>query len=153
MEYLASLHPKLVHFPVALFIIYFIFETAGFILGKEFISKSAYIILILGVLTGILAVLTGNQAHEVLKPLLTGKAQIYSDLIDEHEQYANFAIWYFFSVLILRTYLMLKKKFEGKAKYIFIVLGLAGTFLIFTAALHGGSLVYDYGIGTKLFGQ
>ena len=65
MEILAGLHPRLVHFPIAFFVLYFLLETAGVMLKKEFLTKAAYIVLGLGILSALAAVLTGNQAHEV----------------------------------------------------------------------------------------
>jgi uncharacterized membrane protein len=60
-------------------------------------------------------------------------------------------LWYFFAVLVLRVYLTVKKKFTGKTKYLFIVLGLIGSILIFLTGSYGGDLVFKYGIGIKIF--
>ena len=62
MEFLAGLHPQIVHFPIALLILYSIFEILGILLKKDFLQKSAYLLLGLGVLVSVAAVLTGNQA-------------------------------------------------------------------------------------------
>ena len=56
MEFLANLHPVIVHFPIAFFILYFLFEAAGIILGKDFLLKSAFIILLIGVVAAVCAV-------------------------------------------------------------------------------------------------
>ncbi len=153
MEFLAELHPRIVHFPVALFILYFFFEASGILLKKNYLSKSAYIILFVGIVTAVIAVLTGNQAHEAAKILYKEKINLLDRMIEQHEQNATITLWYFFAVLVLRTYLILKKKFENKWKYIFIPLGLAGCYLIYITGIHGGDLVFKYGIGTQLFGK
>jgi len=153
MEFLAELHPRIVHFPVALFILYFFLEAFGILLKKDYLTKSAYIVLIAGIITAITAVLTGNQAHEAAKIILKGKNNLLSRAIEQHEQNATITLWYFFAVLIFRTYLILKKKFENYWKYIFIPLGLAGCYLIYITGIHGGELVFKYGIGTQLFGK
>jgi uncharacterized membrane protein len=153
MEILAEIHPRIVHFPVALFILYFFLETGGILLKKDYLSKSAHIILITGIVTAVVAVLTGNQAHEAAKFLYKEKINLLNDLIERHQQNATITVWYFFAVLILRTYLILKKKFENNWKYFFIPLGLAGCYLIYITGIHGGELVFKYGIGTQLFGK
>ena len=61
-NFLAEIHPKVVHFPIALLTTYSILEIIGIIFNKEFITKSALLILCLGVVTAFIAVLTGNQA-------------------------------------------------------------------------------------------
>lgn len=153
MEFLSELHPRIVHFPVAFFILYFFLEMFGILLKKNYLSKSAYIILIAGIGTAVIAVLTGNQAHEAVKIVLKEKNNLLNGMIEEHQQNATITLWYFLAVLIFRTYLILKKKFDDNWNYIFIPLGLAGCYLIYITGIHGGELVFKYGIGTQLFGK
>ncbi|MBS3945987.1 MAG: DUF2231 domain-containing protein [Melioribacter sp.] len=150
MEFLAELHPKIIHFPIAFFILYFLFESSGIILKKEFLLKSALIILILAIISSVLAVLTGNQAYEIVKQRQTDTL-LYKDVISQHELFATITLWYFMSVMFLRIYFVVKKKFVGKNQYLFIVLGLIGSLLIFLTGSYGGELVFKYGIGTKIF--
>lgn len=150
MEFLAELHPKIIHFPIAFFILYFLFETTGIVFKKDFLLKSSLIILIIAIIFSLLGVLTGNQAHELVKQRQTDAA-LYIDLINQHEFFATLTLWYFLAVLVLRIYLSIKKKFIGKVQYLFIILGLIGSLLIFITGLYGGDLVFKYGIGTKIF--
>lgn len=150
MEFLAQLHPKIIHFPIAFFILYFLFESSGIILKKEFLLKSALIILILAIIFSVLAVLTGNQAYEILKERQTDTA-IYKDVINQHELFATITLWYFIGVMFLRIYFVVKKKFVSRNQYLFIVLGLIGSLLIIITGSYGGDLVFKYGIGTKIF--
>lgn len=150
MEFLAELHPKIIHFPIAFFILYFLFETAGVVFKKDFLLKSSLIILIIAIIFSLLGVLTGNQAHELVKQRETDAA-LYIDIINQHEFFATLTLWYFLAVLVLRIYLLIKKKFIGKVQYLFIILGLIGSLLIFLTGLYGGDLVFKYGIGTKIF--
>lgn len=152
MEILAELHPLIVHFPIAFFILYFFFELFGVVLKKDFLLKSAFLILIVGVLTTLLAVLTGNQAQAAAK-LLFKNGNDLNELIELHEDYATLTLFYFSALLFLRTYLVIKKKFDGNIKFVFIFLGLIGFYLIYTTGIHGGDLVFKHGIGTQLFGK
>ncbi len=152
MEFLSYLHPRIVHFPVALFITYFLFEAAGIFFKKDFLNKSAYLLLILAVLFSVIAVLTGNQANELLKEKVPEAAKKINALINQHENFATFTLWYYFGVLILRTYLIVKRKFNGDIKYLIIIFGAGGCVLIYLTALYGGDLVYFHGVGTSLYG-
>src|SRR3972149_229664 len=145
MEFLASLHPKLVHFPIVLFITYALFEILGAITKKEIYSKSAHLLLFLGVLGAVAAVLTGGQAEEVASTWEKQGAIIQFHAIGEHEDYANITLWYFAALLVLRTIAVLKKKFTGYIKYTFVVLALVGCFFVYETGEHGGKLVYEYG--------
>jgi uncharacterized membrane protein len=153
MEFLADLHPRIVHFPIAFFIIYSVFEISGIILKKNFLNKAAYIILIFGIITALLAVLTGNQAQYAAKLFLDGKMLGISEVMEKHEEFATFSIWYFSALFILRTYLIIKKKYEGSWKYIFIGFGLIGCYLIYSTGYYGGELVFKHGIGVHLQGK
>lgn len=150
MEFIAGLHPKFVHFPIALFLLYTLFEIAGIIIKKEFLNKAAFIILLLSIMGAVAAVLTGNQASAVAEKLSDLDVNIPLGAVSKHEDYANYAMWYMFLLAALRTYLLVKKKFTGKLKYLFIIFSLVGSFLVFEAALLGGKLVYQYGVGTDL---
>jgi uncharacterized membrane protein len=150
MEFLADLHPKVIHFPIAFFILYFLFETTGIILKRDYLTKSAFIVLILGLFFSLFSVLTGNQAHQAVKQVQIDAA-LYNDLIEQHELFATITLWYFVAVSVFRTYLLVNKKFVNRIRYIFIILGLVGSLLIYLTGTYGGELVFKYGIGTKLF--
>lgn len=150
MEFLAGLHPKFVHFPIALFLAYTLFEIAGMLIKKDFLPKAAYLLLLLSILGAVAAVLTGNQALGVAERLSDLDVSIPLGALSKHEDYANFAMWYMVILAAFRTYLIVKKKFNGWLRYSFIVFSLIGSLLIYEAALLGGKLVYQYGVGTEV---
>ena len=150
MESLSQLHPQIVHFPIALFIIYALLEFIGVIFNKDFFSKAAHLILLLGVLGAVAAVLTGNSAEDAARELSKAGAAIPLQAIGDHSDYANITMWFFAGLLVLRTYVVLKKKFTGSMKYLFIVFAFIGVFLVYQTGLRGGRLVYKYGVGTDL---
>ncbi len=150
MDFLAGLHPKIVHFPIALLSAYALLEILGVLFRNEFLSKTAHLFLFLGVLGALAAILTGNQAEEAAELLEKQGAIIQFHAISEHSDFANYTLWFFAAILVGRTFLVLKKKFQGTIKYLFIVLALIGFFLVFETGERGGKLVYKYGIGTDL---
>lgn len=150
MDFIAGLHPKFVHFPIALFLTYTLLEITGIVFKKELFSKAAYIILILGILGGVAAVFTGDRASEAAEKLSDLGVIVPLGSISRHEDYATYTLWYFVALTVFRTYLIIRKKFTGTVKYLFIVLALIGSLLVYETALLGGRLVYQHGVGTDL---
>ena len=146
MEFLAELHPKVVHFPIALLITYVALELIGIVFKKEFYQKAAHLLLFLGVIGAFFAVLTGNQAHSAYKYW----SESSSELFNEHQTFANLTVWYFTGILLFRTYLVVKKKLSSFYIYIILAFALFGCFLIYQTAEDGGDLNKKFGVGTKL---
>jgi len=146
-SFLAEIHPKVVHFPVALLTTYSLLEIVGIVFKKEFISKSALLILSLGVVTAFFAVLTGNQASADFI-FWTDDS---SALLGEHQTYATYLLWLSVLVCGFRIFVVLKKKFFGITKYLFILFALMIVFLVYQTGIHGGDLVKKYGIGTEIY--
>ena len=126
------------------------YSRTGTFFKKDAFTKSAYFVLILGIITALLAVLSGNQAHETVKHLISSGNIYVNKLIEQHEDYATLSLWYFTGLFFARTYLLIKKKFTVKFQYLFILLGLIGCVLIILTGYFGGALVFEHGIGTKL---
>jgi uncharacterized membrane protein len=145
-SFLADIHPKVVHFPVALLTTYSLLEINGILFKKEFISKTALLILCIGVITALFAVLTGNQAFNDFKFWTEDS----STLLEEHQTYATFLLWFAVLVCGFRIFVVIKKKFIGFIKYLFIFFALVIIFLVYQTGEHGGSLVKKYGIGTDI---
>jgi uncharacterized membrane protein len=145
MEFLAAFHPKVIHFPIAFLMGYFLIELLGIVFKKEFLSKTAHLLLFLGVLGALAAVLTGHQAEEAFEYWNKQSAA----LLEEHEMYANLTLWYFTGLLILRTFVAFRKKFIGIVQYVILVLALVGIYFVFQTGEHGGKMVFDHGVGTQ----
>ena len=145
-SFLADIHPKVVHFPVALLTTYSLFEIVGIVFKKEFISKSALLILCLGVVTAFFAVLTGNQAASEFD-FWNEKSNA---LLNQHQTYATYLLWFSAIICGFRIFVVLKKKFTGIFKYIFILLALIMIFIVYETGMHGGDLVKKFGVGTEL---
>lgn len=134
MEFLAELHHKIIHFPIALLFLYPFIEAVSLFYKKEFFSFTSLVILILGVVTSLAAVLTGNQALNSIKEWDHG---LY-ELADTHYTYANIVVWLFSAILFSRIYLQIKKKYEGKWKIILLLIAFAGCYFIFQTGEYGG---------------
>ncbi|NPV12025.1 MAG: hypothetical protein HPY57_09570 [Ignavibacteria bacterium] len=154
METLASFHPKVVHFAVGLLLTYVLFEVLYLIFKKDFLNKSATLILFLGVLGAVASLLTGNQAYHYAEYLFDNfNVKIPLGLIDEHEEYAKITTFWFTGILLIRFFLNIKNKFKGLLQIVVLVLALIGVYFVYETGEHGGELVYKHGVGTKVIEQ
>ena len=145
-NFLADIHTKVVHFPIALLATYSVLEIIGIVFNKEFISKSALLILCLGVVSAFFAVLTGNQAVSSFN-FWNRESSV---LLNEHQTYATYLLWGAVIICTIRIFFTVKNKFSGFVKYLFILFALAIIFLTYETGIHGGNLVKKYGVGTEL---
>lgn len=145
MEFLAQFHPKIIHFPIAFLLVYLLLEVIGAIFKKEFFSKTAHLFLLFGVLGALAAVLTGNQAEDAFE----GWNKTTSAILEVHKTYATITLWYFAALLVLRTFLVLRKKFNNFFRYIFCILAIIGAYFVFQTGDHGGEMVFHHGVGTQ----
>ncbi len=146
MEELSRLHPYIVHFPIALFTTYFLFELLAVIFKKEFLFKAAHLILFLGIIGAFVAVLTGNQAYSEFRGWDAKSLQVFND----HQTFANITTWYFFVLLIGRTYLVVKKKFNSYYQVIILLLSALGIFFVLKTGFYGGELVNKFGVNKEI---
>ena len=145
MEFFAQFHPKLIHFPIAFFLVYLLLELLGAIFKKDFFSKAAHLFLLFGVLGALAAVLTGNLAENAFE----GWNKTTKAIVETHSTYANITLWYFTSLMVLRTFIVLRKKFSNLFKYIFCVLALVGSYFVYQTGEYGGKMVFQHGVGTQ----
>lgn len=143
---LSDVHPYIVHFPIALLVTYSVLEIVGIIFKKEFISKSALLILCFGLVSALAAVFTGNLASEQFSNWTVES----KTLMTEHQTYATYLLWSAFLLAGFRIYLVIKKKFNGTIKYLFIITALIIIFLVYETGIRGGNLVKKFGVGTEL---
>lgn len=136
MEFLANIHPKIVHFPLAFLLLYPIMEFLALITKKEFYSKAANLFLFIGTIGALLAVFTGNQAYTYIKNWQTDNLNIFYS----HQTFATITMWYFSGLLVLRLYLYLKKKLNQKTVFILFLLALVGIYFVYQTGNYGGEL-------------
>lgn len=136
MEFLASIHPKIVHFPIAFLILYPLMELLFIFTNKDFFSKAALLFLTIGVVGALFAVLSGNQAFELVKNWTAeGK-----DVFNNHQTYANLTVWFYAILLVVRYFLFVKKKLNRTVISVIFVLSLLGGYFVYQAGNYGGKL-------------
>jgi uncharacterized membrane protein len=148
-DFIAGLHPNIVHFPIALFSTYAALEITAVILNNEFFSKSALLLLCLGVISALFAVFSGNQASETYQ----NWTEQSEKLLKEHQSCATILLWFSVFVCALRVFFVVKKKFNGHIKFVFVLFAIIILYLVYETGEHGGKLVSKFGVGTELIFQ
>ena len=146
MEFLAGIHTKIIHFPIAFLMLYPIIELLFFISRKEFFNKSAFLFLFIGVIAAFIAVLSGNQAFELIKNWSVKSKEVFS----LHQNYANISVWYFTILLALRYFLFIKKKLSHTLIAVFVLLALIGAYFVFQTGYYGGKVAHRNVINTTI---
>ncbi len=136
MEFLAGIHPKVVHFPIAFLMLYPLLELIFLFTSKDFFSKAAMLFLAIGVVGSLFAVLSGNQAFE----LVTNWTDEGKEIFSSHQTFANLTVWYFLVLLVLRYFLFVKKKLNRQIISVIFVLSLLGGYFVYQAGNNGGKL-------------
>lgn len=136
MEFLASIHTKVVHFPIAFLLLYPIMELLFLITGKNFFSKVSFVFLSIGVIGSFFAVLSGNQAFEFIK----NWSDKGKDIFNQHQTYANLTVWFYSILLTGRYFLFIKKKLNRNFIMVLFFVSLFGSYVVYQTGNYGGKL-------------
>lgn len=139
MEFLAEIHTKVIHFPIAFLIGYSVVEFIYLINQKDFFNKAAILFLIVGVIGSFISVLSGNQAFELVKEWSDQSRHYFS----EHQMYANITVWYFTALLFIRLFLFQKKRLTRFIVLILVILSLFGSYFVFQTGYFGGKFAHQ----------
>ena len=146
MEFLAGIHAKIIHFPIAFLMLYPVIELLFFITGKEFFNKAAFLFLTIGVVTVFFAVLSGNQAFEIVKDWSAKSREVFN----LHQNYANITVWYSTALLVFKYFMFNKKKLNRTLTVVLILLSFIGSYFVFQAGYYGGKVAHQNVISTTL---
>ena len=153
MPNLAQFHPQVVHFAVALLILGTGLRLLScFVLDRwRWISHSATMLLLLGTISAVVSVKSGDDAHGPVERIPGAR-----DLVIEHEEYGKSTRNVFLGVAIIELLALGLRRKESTQKYArYAVYAscagcLFGMVPLYEAAEHGGELVYSYGGGPGL---
>jgi uncharacterized membrane protein len=135
-------HPMLVHFPVALIAVGFLFDLAYIFYKKEFcLSKAGFFLMILGTLGAIAAYTTGQffTDHPTQGEILAA--------FQKHETAALITMIAMILASIVRIYLVMSKKEESSLKWLSFILYLIGFCAVGYTGFMGGTMVYNFMLG------
>ncbi len=139
------LHPMIVHFPIALLLVGFLFEVLSLFIKKEVFSTAAFYLLLLGTLGVIGAYISGDIAGDGIS-----ESGMLKNALDAHEDAALLALWIASSAAVIRIgYVVLKKNYIV-LRWLSFVLFLCGAIAVGRTGYYGGQLVYKYAAGVQL---
>jgi uncharacterized membrane protein len=144
---IAPLHPEVVHFVVALLIVGVLFRLVALTGKVKFAGPAATTLIVLGTGAAVVAVASGERAHGPVERIPGVR-----DAVMEHEEWGERTRNLFLVVAGLELVaLALRNPRQRRVAHIVTgVVGLAGLGVLYTAADHGGDLVYAYAGGPGL---
>lgn len=145
-----NLHPLIVHFPIALFLVGFALDALGWGWKRETLKRVGLVLVLLGALAAVPAVVTGlaveETVEEQIESLPRGEAAL-----EAHEEIAIPAAGVLLVAALLRLLLeiRLNPSLARGLLAVYLLAGLAGVGMLTLTGLRGGELVYGYGAGVQ----
>jgi len=150
MPNLASWHPQIVHFAIALLCVGVLFRWISLTGRAAFTGPAAAVLLLVGTGAAVLAVKSGTDAHGPVERVPGAR-----EAVIEHEDWGKRTRNLFLAVAALEILALgLARRSARVAKGLTVasaLVGLAGGFALYEAGEHGGELVYAYagGVGIR----
>lgn len=136
------LHPLIVHFPIALLFVAGAFYLYSIIKSSESFFSIAAILHLVGGVSFIAAILTGQQAEAAV----THAPEIH-EMIEQHELLSYISIWVFGLMYIWQ--MLRAKKFLQVEKIAFVTIFSVLLAVMAYSAHLGGRMVYEKGVGVE----
>ncbi|MEX0721559.1 MAG: DUF2231 domain-containing protein [Balneolaceae bacterium] len=145
-EWAPSIHPMIVHFPIAILLLAVIMDVASLFLPKSWWDEKKNLILYaFASVSSVGAFLSGNDAAE--KVFVEADAQ---RLLTNHADWAEYTVWFLAIYTLLRIGAFVWKKAEIKSIQVgFTILAFAGVFLVYKTAELGAEMVFGHGVGVQ----
>ena len=139
-QHLQNIHPLIIHFPIALLMGAALLYLAAWLLKSERFAHSAFVVLVLGALSLIVAVATGLYAEQGVMLALS----VREHLLQPHKtaMLTTLAL-----CTILTIWAVLARPFPKKGRLLFLFLLLVMIGVMTVGADFGGRMVYDYNAG------
>ncbi len=145
-EWAPNLHPMIVHFPIALFMLAILMDVAGYVLPKDWWDEKKN--LILYGLSGIAAVGTYFSGKEAADSVFIEAGT--QNLLTAHADWAEYTVWFMGLYAFLRIGVYFWNKSELKIiRGGLTLLSFVGAFLLFQTGDRGGQMVYQHGVGVQ----
>ena len=140
----SHLHAMLVHFPIALLIVGFLFDLASAIGNRLFFQKAGLFLLILGTIGAMAAYLSGKAAGAGMEEGSLGRAAAL------HEQAAAITAWGSVGVSLLRLAFAALNRYEGRFRLLNLLLFALLIASVARTGYLGGQLVFRHAAGVEL---
>ncbi len=137
------LHPAVIHFPIALAMAALLVELIARHPRARGLEGAAALLVVLGAVAAVVAVLTGNAAHDeaLVPPDVRG-------LLDRHQDVGELAMWTLIGVAAVRLLLVWRRWFHGVWPWVYLVLLAVAAGMVGYNGYLGGEMVFRHGLGT-----
>lgn len=147
---LPNLHAALVHFPLALLPLAVGFDLACLLRRRAWLDHAATLLWALGALVAWATLAAGKRAADGFSDV----PPRVQPAIGEHSDWAHWALYLFAAVAAVRLVLWWRDRVRERpsalpVRWLAAVAALAGLWLLFETAEHGGALVYEHGLGVR----
>ena len=139
LKALYPLHPKLVHFPIALALSAMGMQGLGMLFKKDALRQSAWVMFNLAVLSMSVVIWSGLSEAQYLHlshPVLTA-----------HKKFAFGAMW--LSLVAVPMLWVIRLKSIKNFQVSFLIVSIILAVFLGLAAHQGGRMVYEYGVGVS----
>ena len=145
-EWAPSIHPMLVHFPIAIFLLAVLLDVASYFLPKTWWDEKKNLLLYgIATVSGVVTYFSGKSAADNV--FLEAEAQ---SVLTEHADWAEVTLWFLLLYFAVRTGIYFWKKAEVMIiQVVLTLLSLIGVFLIFETAEYGGQMVFGHAVGVQ----
>lgn len=135
------LHPLVVHFPIALLLLATVIEIVNLFLKKDYVSKMGTILVVFGVLSGIVTLLTGDPAEEFA---FESWGKGIHDTVELHSFLAGTSVTLFGIVAVVKLFGKRIKLNQTLIAALVIIFSLAGSTTLAITGHLGGKIVYQH---------
>ena len=139
LPYVQLLHPKVIHFPIAVFIGAMGMKVLSLIFKKDNLHRTALHMYIFATVITPFVVLTGLQEADHL--------HLHHPVLTIHKSFALLTMWG--SLVSLPILWLAKKKEEKVLRIVFIIFLLMLAAFVSVTGYNGGRMVYEYGVGME----
>ena len=139
VELTEHLHPMVVHFPIALFIMALFFELLSVFTRHEGLHKTALHLFVTAALITPLVVRTGLDE--------AARLNLKHPVLNEHREYAEWLMWV--SLAALPLLWAVNRKCQKCFRAVFILVLISTAVLVTLTGHEGGKMVFEYGVGTE----
>lgn len=150
IPFLGPLHPQIVHTPIVMLVFSAAFALAARLFDRDWLRKTAVLLLVFGFLGAWLAVQSGTVAHRVPER----EQGVPEQAIDAHGDAGRITMWLAGGALVA---LGIATRLKGGAASAVSLLGLLLQVLAACAVgvtgFRGGKLVYEHGANVHVDGQ
>ncbi len=135
-------HPMMVHFPIALLVVGFLFDVIALFVKNPCFSKSGFILQLLGTLGVIASFATGDWFTGWQS--FSGATKVAFEL---HQDAAVLTLWLSIVSLLFRIFVLLMKRTNTWLKWVVLLLSLLTVAAIGQTGFYGGNLVLNFLMG------